>query len=68
MITCWHFVANRKLEDMDAYFRENPSVIVIRDKDAIIAKRPEKYIEQDQEDIRREGVEVGGNGSEEKVL
>jgi hypothetical protein len=53
---------------MDAYFRENPSVIVIRDKDAITAKRPEKYIGQDQEDIRREGVDVRGNGSEEKVL
>lgn len=53
---------------MDAYFRESPSVIVIRDKDAIIAKRPEKYTEQDQEDLRREGVEVGGNESEEKVL
>ena len=53
---------------MDAYFRENPSVIVIRDKDAIIAKRPDKYIEQDQEDIQREGVGVGENGSEEKVL
>jgi hypothetical protein len=53
---------------MDAYFRENPSIIVIKDKDTIIAKRPEKYIEQDQEDIRREGVEVEAVGSEEKVL
>ncbi|KAM0385452.1 hypothetical protein ACHAQC_011364 [Fusarium culmorum] len=59
-------IANRKLEDMDAYFRENPSIIVVNDKDAIIAKRPEKYIEQDQEDIRREGVEVRKVG--EKVL
>ncbi|KAM0365947.1 hypothetical protein ACHAPZ_009760 [Fusarium culmorum] len=58
--------ANRKLEDMDAYFRENPSIIVVNDKDVIIAKRPEKYIEQDQEDIRREGVEVRKVG--EKVL
>jgi hypothetical protein len=54
--------ANRKLEDMDAYFRENPSVIVTKDKDAIMAKRPEKYVLQDQEDMQREGI-----GSE-KVL
>lgn len=47
--------ANRKLEDMDAYFRGNPSVIVIKDKDATMAKRPEKYILQDQEDMQREG-------------
>ncbi|KAG5656725.1 hypothetical protein KAF25_010278 [Fusarium avenaceum] len=55
--------ANRKLEDMDAYFRENPSVIVIKDKDATMAKRPEKYVLQDQEDMQREE----GIGSE-KVL
>lgn len=53
---------------MDAYFRENPSVIVIKDKDAIMAKRPEKYVEQDQEDIRQGGIEVHGVGSEEKAL
>ncbi|KAF4343529.1 general substrate transporter [Fusarium beomiforme] len=51
--------SNRKLEDMDAYFRENPSLIVIRDKDAIIAKRPEKYVQQEHEDIRREEAEDG---------
>ena len=43
---------------MDAYFRGNPSIIVIKDKDAVIAKRPEKHIEQDKEDIRREGVQA----------
>jgi hypothetical protein len=48
---------------MDAYFRENPSVIVIKDKDATMAKRPEKYVLQDQEDMQREE----GIGSE-KVL
>ncbi|KAF4970961.1 hypothetical protein FSARC_2064 [Fusarium sarcochroum] len=64
--------SNRKLEDMDAYFRENPSVIVIKDKDAIVARRPGKFVQQDEEDIRRERVEEEGPaervGSEEKVL
>jgi hypothetical protein len=66
------FSANRKLEDMDAYFRENPALIVIKDRDAIIAKRPEKYVQQEQEDIRREEIEDGspvvGVGPEEKGL
>ncbi|KAM0234260.1 hypothetical protein ACHAPO_006647 [Fusarium lateritium] len=59
--------SNRKLEDMDAYFRENPSVIVVKDKDYTAAKRPDKYIEQDREDMQRQGVAVRGVGSEEKI-
>jgi hypothetical protein len=39
---------------MDLYFRENPSIIVTRDKDAIMAKRPLKYAEREEEEIRRE--------------
>jgi hypothetical protein len=61
-------IANRKLEDMDAYFRENPSIIVVKDKDSITAKRPEKYMEQDREDIRREVAAIRGVRSEEKEL
>ncbi|KAL5609744.1 hypothetical protein FOVSG1_004425 [Fusarium oxysporum f. sp. vasinfectum] len=64
--------SNRKLEDMDAYFRENPSVMVIRDNDAIATKRPEKYIQREQEDIQTEEAEDGspvvGVGPEEKGL
>ncbi|KAM0288527.1 hypothetical protein ACHAQK_012123 [Fusarium lateritium] len=55
--------SDRKLEDMNAHFRGNPSVIIITGKDRTKAKRPEKYGLQDQEDVQREGV-----GSEEKVL
>ncbi|KAF5001174.1 hypothetical protein FGRMN_1198 [Fusarium graminum] len=54
--------SNRKLEDMDAYFRENSSVIVIKDEDTTMARRPEKYVLQDQEDVQRE------EGGSEKVL
>ncbi|KAM0245944.1 hypothetical protein ACHAP5_005097 [Fusarium lateritium] len=56
-------LANRKLEDMDIYFRENPSIIVINDKDATKTMRLEKYALQDHEDIQRERV-----SPEEKVL
>ncbi|RTE84144.1 hypothetical protein BHE90_001210 [Fusarium euwallaceae] len=60
--------SNRKLEDLDAYFRENPSVIVINDKDAISSKRPLKYIQQEEEDIRREQRSIGEAVLEEKAL
>ncbi|KAF5228957.1 hypothetical protein FOXYS1_15965, partial [Fusarium oxysporum] len=72
MSKAYLFPANRKLEDMDACFRENPSVMVIRDNDAIVTKRPEKYIQREQEDIQREEAEDGspvvGVGPEEKGL
>ncbi|KAK2133430.1 hypothetical protein NOF04DRAFT_1341903 [Fusarium oxysporum II5] len=72
MSKAYLFPANRKLEDMDDYFRENPSVMVIRDNDAIATKRPEKYIQREQEDIQREeakdGSPVVGVGHEEKGL
>jgi hypothetical protein len=53
---------------LDAYFRENPSVIVINDKDAISSKRPLKYIQQEEEDIRREQRSIGEAVLEEKAL
>ena len=45
--------AGRTLEDMDRYFREQPGVLVFRDKDAISNKRPEKYIEHEEQEVRR---------------
>ncbi|KAF4997522.1 hypothetical protein FDECE_12052 [Fusarium decemcellulare] len=60
--------SNRKLEDMDAYFRQDPSLIVIKDKDAVAAKRPLKYVQQEEEDIRRERGSIEPVGGEEKIL
>ncbi|OKL57932.1 hypothetical protein UA08_06778 [Talaromyces atroroseus] len=45
--------ANRTLEDMDAYYRSNPSLVVSSDLDAISVKRPSKYIENEEEIIRQ---------------
>lgn len=45
--------ANRTLEDIDAYYRSNPSLIVTRDPDAICRARPQKYIEHEDEEVRR---------------
>ncbi|CAD0022586.1 unnamed protein product [Aureobasidium pullulans] len=45
--------ADRTLEDMDRFFRENHDVFVFRHKDAISTKRPLAYIEREQDEVRR---------------
>ncbi|KAM0547493.1 hypothetical protein ACHAPJ_010366 [Fusarium lateritium] len=45
--------ANRTLEDLDEYYRDNPPLIVTKDKDAIGSKRPLKYVEKEQTRMRR---------------
>ncbi|KAK5070136.1 hypothetical protein LTR64_001973 [Lithohypha guttulata] len=45
--------ADRTLEDLDAYYRESPPLLVFRDKDVTSSKRPAKYVEAEQEEIRR---------------
>ncbi|KAJ5692725.1 hypothetical protein N7462_002148 [Penicillium macrosclerotiorum] len=45
--------ANRSLEDIDAYYRTDPSLIVVRDPDAISRRRPQKYIDREFEEIER---------------
>lgn len=46
-------LANRTLEDLDAYYRTNPPLIVIGDPDAISVKRPQKYIDHEQEELKK---------------
>lgn len=45
--------AGRTLEDIDHYYQENPSLLVFRDKDVISSKRPAKYAEREEEEVRR---------------
>lgn len=45
--------AGRTLEDIDLYYQENPPLLVFRDKDVISSKRPAKYAEREQEEVRR---------------
>jgi sugar porter (SP) family MFS transporter len=56
-------LADRTLEDVDAYYRENPSLIVIKDKDAVSRKRPLKYIEAAERDVLR-AAGKGGSSTE----
>ena len=59
MLTGLSLAANRSLEDLDEYYRSNPSLIVTRDKDAISAKRPQKYIDRENEEIARNAAPDG---------
>lgn len=54
-------LANRQLEDIDAYYRTNPPIIVTRDKDAICAKRPLKYAEHEEHTIRQRRASIAGS-------
>ena len=45
--------AARSLEDIDRFFRENQDIIIFRDKTATSSKRPEAYIEHQENEIRR---------------
>ncbi|KAK8086711.1 Major facilitator superfamily domain- general substrate transporter [Apiospora phragmitis] len=55
--------ADRTLEDLDIYYRENPSLIVIRDANAISRRRPLKYVEMQERDIQNAALhESKGTG------
>jgi hypothetical protein len=44
---------DRSLEDLDRFFTENQNVLVFRDADAVSSKRPLRYIEKEQDEVRR---------------
>ncbi|KAI0011592.1 general substrate transporter [Xylariaceae sp. FL0662B] len=43
--------ANRTLEDLDAYYRDDPPLIVIHDADSISVRRPQKFIKAQGRDV-----------------
>lgn len=43
--------ANRTLEDLDDYYRHNPKLIVVGDKDVTSSKRPRKYVEKEEAEV-----------------
>ncbi|KAJ5858027.1 hypothetical protein N7455_008921 [Penicillium solitum] len=50
--------ANRRLEDIDAYYRSNPPLIVAGDADAISTKRPLQFIYHEDEEVQKNAKEV----------
>ncbi|KAI1125675.1 hypothetical protein F5Y10DRAFT_225979 [Nemania abortiva] len=52
----WAFfpeTANRTLEDLDAYYRENPPLLVIKDKEATSVRRPQRFVAGRNFDVER---------------
>jgi Sugar (and other) transporter len=45
--------ADRSLEDIDRMYRENPKLLVFRDKTITSSKRPMEYVQHEQEQVRR---------------
>ena len=45
--------AGRSLEDIDRMYRDNPKLLVFRDKTITSSKRPQEYIDHEQEQVRR---------------
>jgi hypothetical protein len=45
--------AGRTLEDIDSYFRDQPSLLVFRDERATSSKRPTEFIEREEQEVRR---------------
>lgn len=48
--------AGRSLEDMDRFFHESPPIFVFRDKDIIRSGCPQKFIDIEEADYRRNSV------------
>lgn len=48
-------IVNRTLEDIDAYYRSNPSLIVVKEPHAISVKRPLNYIEHEYNEMNKIG-------------
>lgn len=45
--------AGRTLEDIDRFFTENQDILIFRDKDATSNKRPARYAENEEDEVRR---------------
>lgn len=66
--------ANRSLEDLDAYYRDNPPLFLHSDRDSTSVSRPERFIraqgrdiEQAAENLRRRSILVHDEGKEKSL-
>ncbi|KAK4864574.1 hypothetical protein LT330_009569 [Penicillium expansum] len=56
--------ANRKLEDIDAYYRTNPPLIVVGDADAISTKRPLQFVYHEDEEVQKNAKDIAAGAVE----
>ena len=54
-------ITNRTLEDLDAYYRSQPSLFVTREPDATCVRRPLKYVQHEEEEMRQSTKDEGPN-------
>jgi hypothetical protein len=55
--------AGRSLEDIDRFFAGHAPLLVFKDKEAIAEKRPQKFIEREQQEMRRQSSVVAGHAA-----
>ncbi|CAK7205862.1 hypothetical protein SEUCBS139899_008641 [Sporothrix eucalyptigena] len=53
--------ANRTLEDLDEYYRNNPPLIITRDPEATMRKRPQRYIDHENQLLEQAAARHGPN-------
>lgn len=53
--------AGRTLEDIDRFFHGGAPLFVFKDKEAIAEKRPDRFIEQENQSVRRHSSVVAGD-------
>jgi hypothetical protein len=55
--------AGRSLEDIDRFFAGHAPLLVFKDKEAVAEKRPQQYIEREQQEMRRQSSVVAGHAA-----
>ncbi|KAI1136931.1 general substrate transporter [Hypoxylon sp. FL0543] len=55
--------ANRTLEDLDAFYRDNPPLVLHRDRDSTSVRRPERFIQAQGRDIEEAAHNLRRRGS-----
>lgn len=45
--------AGRSLEDIDRFFAGHAPLLVFKDREAIAEKRPQRFVEHEREEVRR---------------
>ncbi|KAI0160934.1 general substrate transporter [Hypoxylon sp. FL1284] len=55
--------SNRTLEDLDAYYRDNPPLVICGDRDSTTVRRPERFIQAQDRDIEEAAENLRRRGS-----
>ena len=59
--------ADRSLEDVDRFFRENQNILIFKDPKAVSSKRPIEYVEHMEREVRRNSSIITANPEANKA-